>query len=41
MGQTEELVDTENRLVATPEVGGEGWAKWVKGVKMYKPLAIK
>ena len=24
-----------------PEVGGKGWAKWVKGVKRYKLPSVK
>ena len=33
--QTAKLIDTENRLVVAIG-GGEGWVKWVKGVKRYK-----
>ena len=31
------FIDTENKLVTTwLHVEGEGWARWVKGVKKYK-----
>ena len=35
------LINTENRLVVARGGGGEGWVKWVKGVKWYQIPIMK